>query len=377
MRVLHVTQPNEQGVSRVVAALVDDQIRRGLDVAVACPVAGLLPGDVGPLAGEVVAAGARHVLWPARRSPGVNMVGEIARLARILRAERPELVHLHASKAGLGGRLVLRGRLPTVFQPHSWSFESEAGLVRAATVRWERAAARWTDAVVCVSDAERRRGEGAGIRAPFHVVPNGVDVEHFSAAGEQARNDARQRLGLAEGRLVVCIGRLSRQKGQDVLVDAWRRIAREVPDARLVLVGSGPEESALRAKAAADVMFAGEQADVRDWLAAADVVAVPSRWEGMSLSLLEAMARARSTVATDVGGAREALGDDAGALVRVEDEDALATALARRLLDPAVRAVEGKAARERVERLHDARAASARVAALYEQVLTARAAAAQ
>ena len=76
---------------------------------------------------------------------------------------------------------------------------------------------------------------------------------------------------------------------------------------------------------------------MRDWLAAADVVVVPSRWEGMSLGLLEALARGRSVVATDVAGSAEAIGDDAGAVVPIGDRPALAAAIAARLQNSARR----------------------------------------
>ena len=116
-----------------------------------------------------------------------------------------------------------------------------------------------------------------------------------------------------------------------------------------MLVGDGPDEESLRSNAGPRVHLVGKRADVADWLAAADVVAFPSRWEGMSLGMLEAMAIGRSVVATDVGGAEEALGGEAGAVVPPGDAAALASAIVERLRDPARTAAEGRAARERAE----------------------------
>ena len=372
LKILHVSQPNEGGVARYVADLLPEQIARGWSVAVACPVAGLLPGDVGPLAEEAQAAGARHLLWPARRPPGPETVAETRRLKSIVAAEAPDVVHLHASKAGLVGRLLLRGRVPTAFQPHAWSFEAARGALHSASVVWERFAARWTDLVVCVSEGERERAEAAGVRAQWAVVPNGVDLERFPPASEGDRAAARERLGLGAGPIVLCVGRLSRQKGQDVLLEAWPEIARRVDGARLALVGSGPEERALRGAAPPGVLFAGERSDVGDWYAAADVVTFPSRWEGMALTLLEAMARERSVVATDVAGVREALGVEAGAVVAVERPESLAAAIVERLLEPERAAAEGRLARARVERSHDLRKTVRAVADLYGSMLAAR-----
>ena len=141
--------------------------------------------------------------------------------------------------------------------------------------------------------------------------------------------------------------------------------------ARLVL-GGGPEEDHLRRLAGPGIDFTGARDDIGDWYAAADVVVAPSRWEGMSLVVLEAMARARSIVATEVPGAREALGAEAGEIVPVEDARALAEALVERMLDTGLAAEEGKAGRRRVEQSHDLRATTGAVADLYEELLAGR-----
>jgi Glycosyl transferase 4-like domain len=111
-RVLHVSQPGDGGVARVVAQLAEDQLKRGLDVAVAGP-------SGRELEAAVTAAGARFSPWNARRSPGPRTFLETRSLAHLIASADPELVHLHSSKAGLAGRLALRGRRPTLFQPHS------------------------------------------------------------------------------------------------------------------------------------------------------------------------------------------------------------------------------------------------------------------
>jgi len=302
----------------------------------------------------------RHHRWPARRGPGPGSVVETARFARIVRASAPDLVHLHSSKAGLAGRLALRGRRATIFQPHAWSFLAVEGALRKAALTWERRAARWADTVVCVSEGERLAGVEAGIEAVWRVVPNGIDLAAFPEAD---REGARRRLRLGGAPLAVCVGRLSRQKGQDVLVEAWREVEARVPGAELVLVGSGPDEAALRSRA----RLVGE-ADVRDWLAAANVVVQPSRWEGLAYTVLEAMAGARAVVATDVAGMREALGADAQ-LVPSEDRAGLAAELAKRLLDPDAADAEGRALRRRAEELYDVRRATQAMAELYEEVV--------
>jgi glycosyltransferase involved in cell wall biosynthesis len=361
LRVLHVSQPTEAGVARVVHHLVTDQVGAGLDVIAACP-------PTGPLSVEVGAAGAQVLAWPATREPGPVSGPETLRLFQLVESVGADVVHLHSAKAGLAGRLAIRGRKPTVYQPHAWSFWAATGWQRAASLAWERYGARWTDQLVLVS--EREREEAARLRIPTEgvVVPNSVDVGWFAAQDDRARADARAGLGLDQVPTVVCVGRLCRQKGQDLLLRAWPRVTAAVPDARLVLVGDGPDRARLAADAPPGVRLAGRAGDPRPWYAAADVVVLPSRWEGQALVLLEAMASARSVVSTDVGGAREALPADGGAIVPVGDTAGLAAALAVRLRDPALATAEGTAGRARVCAGHDARRNAARIRAIYEDV---------
>lgn len=355
LRVLHVAQPTDAGVARCVADLAAAQVRAGLEVLVACP-------DGGRLAADLAAAGVPRAAWAATRSPGPGVPGETRRLAAVIRDAAPDVVHLHSAKAGLAGRLALRGRLPTVFQPHAWSFDAVTGPVRTATLAWERLGARWTTLLICVSEAERAAGEAAGIAVGQSVVvPNGVDLQAFPAAGTRERAAARRRLGLAAGPLAVCIGRLARQKGQDVLLAAWPGVRARVPAAALVLVGDGPDAAALRRAAGPGVLLAGARTDVTDWLAAADVVVVPSRWEGMALVPLEAMARARSVVVTDVAGAREQVPAGAGEVVPVADAPVLAHAVAARLGGAVDADAEGRTGRAHVAAHHDLAVSTARV----------------
>jgi glycosyltransferase involved in cell wall biosynthesis len=351
-------------VPRAAASLVADQVRRGFEVVVACPEG----SELGRL-GE--AAGARRLRWEAVRAPGPSVPRETRALARVVEASDPDLVHLHSAKAGLAGRAAVRGRHATIFQPHAWSFEV-AGPQRLPALAWERfAARRWTDLVLCVSAAERGRADRARVRGRFAIVPNGIDLERHPAAGEEERLQARTRLALPSHPLVLTLGRLSEQKGQDVLLRAWPAVLERVPDAELLLVGDGPARATLESQSVPRVRFVGARDDPADWVAAADVVALPSRWEGLSLVMLEAMASARSVVASDVAGARESL-EGAGAIVPVGQAEPLAAALAVRLHDPELARREGAQARRRVERDFDLADVTARVAKLYEGVLERR-----
>ena len=360
LAVLHVAHTGEGGVGKCVADFARDQAVRGWRVTVATEPASRL-------AREATDAGAVTLPWVASREPSARLPNEILALRRIVADTEPDVVHLHSSKGGLCGRLLIRGRLPTLFQPHGWSFEPTEGLLERLAVGWERFGARWADATVCVSQAEADRGRQRGIGGPYRVIPNGVDLTRFTQADTAGRSEARRRLGLTDQLLVVCVGRLSRAKGQDVLAASWPTVRERVPGAELVLVGDGEDMERLRREGHRGILITGHRDDVGDWLAAADVVAVPSRWEGMSLGMLEAMASGRSIVITDVPGAREAL-DGAGGIVPTEDPPALAEAIVERLRDPARREAEGLAAAQRARTDFDLRMTLQRIADLSLEV---------
>jgi len=355
--VLHVSQPTTEGVANVLLGYVRDQLARGWTVTVACPEGGVL----GPAAQQ---AGASVVRWEATRSPGPRVVGETRRLRRVVDGVDPDVVHLHSSKAGMAGRLAVRGRRATVFQPHAWSFDAVRGPLRVASLAWERWAQRWTTELVCVSLSERLAGERAGIHASATLALNGVDLQRFEMATGAERSRARDRLGLPDVPTAVCVGRLAEQKGQRDLLEAWPQVSDRVPQARLVLIGDGPDRDELEtsARLLGGVLLAGNRADVRDWLGAADVVVAPSHWEGMAVAPLEAMAAGRSVVATRVTGMVESIPRGAGALVDLGDLGALADALAVRLADGALAAAEGRQGRMHVEAHHDADASAEHVA---------------
>ncbi|MFJ3962801.1 glycosyltransferase [Streptomyces sp. NPDC090036] len=370
--VLHLVQPVDGGVARVVTDLVRAQTAEGLRAVVGCPAGGTL-GDTAR------AAGAEVLTWRAGRAPGPALPAEIIGARKVIRQVRPDLLHTHSAKAGLAGRLAARGTVPTVFQPHAWSFDAVGGATAALALRWERYGARWADRVLCVSDAERRAGETGGITARWSVIRNGVDLDHFSPGGPDPDRDrarARAELPLLAGLpggtpLAVCVGRICPQKGQDILLRAWPELRAAVPGARLALVGDGPDAERLRRAAPPGVLFAGAAADIRPWLRAADLVVLPSRWEGMALAPLEAMACGRPVLVSDVSGARESLPPGQGRLCLVPPEDptALAESLRRLLAEPRLLAELGEQARQHARTDFDVQRTTDAVTGLYHELL--------
>ncbi len=339
LRVLMVSQPTTAGVAQCVLDWSIGLARGGWEVSVACP-------EDGWLREKLRTAGIPVHLWESQRSPTAGIRAESKALSAIIRQTQPAVIFAHSSKAGLVARLVDRNRVPLVFAPHSWSFEAVQGPTAAAALRWERFAARWTRRFICVSDAERDLGLRSKIRGRYVVARNGIDVTKLRPVADRAGLRKALDIGAAEVAL-VCLGRLSEQKGQDVLLSAWPQI--EAPDRTLTFVGDGPDEQQLRACVDDPrVRFVGhtDREVALQWLAAADLVILPSRWEGMALVPLESLALGTPVVASDVNGAREAITEDVGALCPADDPAALAATVNDWLDTP--RAAARTAARARV-----------------------------
>ncbi|OGL00948.1 MAG: hypothetical protein A3I14_01880 [Candidatus Rokubacteria bacterium RIFCSPLOWO2_02_FULL_73_56] len=344
------------GLAESEAAVVDDARRRGCRVV-----------DVPALGREV---------RPLRD------LAALRQLTALMRRERPRIVHTHTSKAGFLGRLAARlARVPAVIhQPHGHVFYGYWGAPRTALyVALERRAARWTDRIVTLTERGTAEHLARGIGRPgqYATVPSGVPTAALRAAAPP-RAAARARLGLAPDAYVVAgLGRLVPVKGFDLLVEALPRLAAEVPSARVLLVGDGPERAALEARAralgvAARLHVTGATPEVAAHLAAADVLAAPSRNEGMGRALVEAMALGLPVVATAVGGIPAVVEDGGcGRLVPPGDADALAAALAGLGRDARLRETLGRAAVVRAEAF-SSEVALARMRAVYDALARAK-----
>ena len=357
--VLHITQPGSEGVANCVVASTSELAARGYTVEVVGP-AGT------PLEDGVRLAGLGFHPWHSSRRPTDGLQSDVANLRVIIERVQPAVVHLHSSKAGAAGRLALKARIPTVFQPHAWSFDAVTWPLAPAARQWERFATRWTDGLVTVSERERLDADrhGIGGRRTVTVIPNSVDTDRFRPP---LPGEGRSRV--ESGPVVACIGRLCRQKGQDILLRAWPLVRMHVPSAKLLLVGEGPYRSRLDGRGDVSIELVGARDDTDHLLRQVDLVVMPSRWEGMSLAMLEAMATGLSVVATDVGGVAETVGRGAGAVVPVGDHRRLAEAMVQRLRSGRLRRHEGSVGRRLVLTRHSLPATTRQLEDVYWTVM--------
>jgi glycosyltransferase involved in cell wall biosynthesis len=278
----------------------------------------------------------------------------LVRLSRFLTDSPYTIVHTHTSKPGVVGRLAARhNRVPAIVHTvHLFGFHEESGpLARAAYSGIERRAARWCDRIITVSEYHREWALRLGIGTPEKLIaiPNGVPDRR--AVPKRGRDVIRDGLDVGDDDFVILsTGRLAEQKGLEYLIRAVPLLLPAVPTAMVLLAGDGPLVGPLSRLIddlglASHVRLLGFRADVGDLLAAADVVALPSLWEGLSVSLLEAMAADRPVVTTTIGSNREVTRDGTVAcLVPPKDPGALASAIGSLARDPDRRAALGRAA---------------------------------
>ena len=303
----------------------------------------------------------------------LGLVGarRVPALVRLLRRERPAVFHAHMSspvacKWGLAAAVL--ARVPAVLgtvQVGAYEPPDHSAYLQL------RALARGVDRYLAVSReiaAELTGGLGWPAER-VEVVYNAVDAARAAVA---APPGLREQLGGSTTRpLVLTPARLNPQKGHRVLLEA----AAEVPDALFLLAGDGPERAPLEAEAerlgvADRVRFLGRREDVPQLLAACDVFALPSLYEGSSLAVLEAMAAGIPIVSSAIGGTEELIDDGhSGLLVAPGDAKALAAALRRVLDDPELRQSLAARARERVDAGLTREQMATRVTSIYRELL--------
>ncbi|MDQ6688334.1 MAG: glycosyltransferase family 4 protein [Actinomycetota bacterium] len=293
------------------------------------------------------------------------LAGARALIALRTKLRSADLVHAHGLRAGLLAGLAAPRGVPYVVTWHNAVLG--AGPTRTAYAALERMVARRADVSLCVSpDLEARVRELGG----RDVRPGPVAAEPLPAP-RRSRADVRAELGAGDRPLVLSFGRLHPQKGFLTLVAAAARLRVRRPPPLVVIAGEGPQRAALATairRAGVPLRLLGWRTDRSELLAAADVVVLPSRWEGSPLAVQEALLAGRPLVATSVGGV-PGLVRGAAALVPPNDPVALAGAISRVLDDP-VHAGELAAHAAAVGADLPSPAATAeRVAAVYQELL--------
>ena len=353
IRVLHVMATTTGGVGQVVLNLCTPPAHGAFESAAAFGRGFFLDAafDEGGIE--------TYRLGTTRRRDPLSIVRGYLALNRILAQHPFDIVHGHTAVGGLLARVVgkRRGKI-VVFTVHNWALNGVRSRWATACVRrLERGLAMRTDAHVAVSAAKIAEGVANGVLASpaaAVLIRNGIDVQAFAA--QSTGKAFLDELGLdRQGPVIGTVTRLEHQKGIDLLLRATALLVPTFPGLSVLIAGDGPLRGKLvklsrRLGLAQCVRFLGWRRDPARVMGALDVFCLSSRWEGLPVCVLEAMAVGVPVVATDAGGTAEAVLDgETGLIVPCDDAAGLAEKTAALLGAPARRAEMGRAGRRRVE----------------------------
>ena len=327
----------------------------------------VVTGIAGPLTEQLAERGVRSLICPGmlREISPHKDLGAIRAFRDILRAEKPDLVSTHSSKAGIVGRIGARwAGVKVIFTAHGWAFtggvpQPKRSIYKAIERIHEPLASR----IVCVSAHDRTIGIAAGMSADRLVtIHNGMpEVEPELRAKPAHPGPVR----------AVMTARFDRQKDHETLFRAMTNL----PDLQLDLIGNGPDLAATEALARElnihdRVSFLGQRADVSSILANAHIFVLSSRWEGFPRSTLEAMRAGLPVVVSNVGGAAEAVTNgETGFVVHPGDREELGERLRDLVRSPDLRGQMGAAGRLRFDREFTFDIMYGKTRALYGDVL--------
>lgn len=349
----------------------------GMELGVLKLLSGMAGSSVEPSVCSLTPFEARHAVWPSdgrvrgiRRRRG-NDPGVVLKLVGLFRKERPDVVHTHAWGTLCEGVAAAKlAGVPHIVHGEHGTMETRPRNVWIQARLWRR-----VDRLLSVSDSlAARMSDVTGVpREAITVIRNGVDLQRFD---EIDRAAARASLGIAADRFVAgTVGRLVAVKDHEGLIDAARRVRGERPDLVVLVAGDGELRAPLEARVqaaglAGTVRFLGERADVNRVMAAMDVFILNSRSEGMSNTVLEAMASGLPVIATRVGGNPELVVDgETGILVPATSPDQTAAAILRLGADPATRRAMGDAGRLRAHSEFSLRGMLQRYAEMYASLV--------
>jgi len=391
-RVLRIiSRLNVGGPARHVVILNSGLEKRGFDTLLVYGTVGADEGSFDHLASECGIA-SRRVSSLGRRLHLLDDMRAFGGVWSAIREFQPDIVHTHTAKAGALGRAAawirntLRRSNPRIVVVHTFHGHVLEGYFSGIGDRFarsaERALSRATDCTIAISEGQRQalvERFRVADAARTVVVPLGLQLDDLLSLTPEQRARARAAESYGDEFVVGYVGRLVPVKQVEVLIDAMAIVRKELPRARLVIAGDGPERSALAERAATAIAagltsFLGWREDLTAVYAPLDVLALTSRNEGTPVALIEAMAAGIPVAATAVGGVPDVVAHGRTGLLTGKTAADVASALLSIARDRAAAAVRAVNARESVRSTYSDTALVDRIARLYEHLLRNRSA---
>ena len=303
----------------------------------------------------------------------INPPGSVRKVRQVLRENDIQLLHLHGPLFSFGGALYRKSSVPVVVTTHyvlDFKGNRFAAALSTGVIRWmTRRMARYAQRVICVNKDYAKVYASWGIDPKKIVyIPNGIDTETFSPGP----SDIKQSLDCQQ--LIVYWGRLGYQKNVSTLIQAFKNVT--IPGVKLAVIGKGPDLPKLQALAGTDgrIVFPGylTENELLRYARGADLAVLPSRGESWGLVIGEAMGCGLPVISSDVGMARELLGDDRGVVLNGEAVDELTQKIEYLLRHPAESQAMGARARAFVVDRYSWTQVATQVRMLYEACVSER-----
>lgn len=317
--------------------------------------------------------------YPLQSFYNPNAVTQLCRFVQHLRASRIDLLHTHDFYTNIFG--MTAGLLAGV-KVRIASRRETNGMRSAGQQRAQRLAYSLAHQIIANSESVRRTLIEEGIKEErITVVHNGLSLERVTLPGNVAREEVLRGLGVSDAskRFVTIVANMRHEvKDYPMFLRAAQRVSNTMPDVAFLLAGEGELQESLKQLAAqleiaGSTLFLGRSENIGELLSVSDVCVLSSTAEGFSNSILEYMAASRPVVATDVGGAREAIVEnETGYIVPPGDDELMAERIISLLHDPAKARLMGEQGRRVVEEKFSSQALLQNTEALYERLLTAK-----
>ncbi|PAU81444.1 glycosyl transferase [Halovibrio salipaludis] len=370
MKVLHLIDSGGlYGAEKMLLALVSEQIKQGLEPMILS--AGEPAIEEKPLEAEARRLGLPITPW--RMKPGLNLP-EARKIITWAREQGYDLMHSHGYKFNiLAGIWPRRMRLPLVATLH--------GYVRAPrfTKMWlyelmDRLVLRRMQGVILVNEPMRVELESVLQGSKAHVIPNGVDIADIERRAEEEPASDMGHFLSTHSPVILGVGRLSREKAFERLIEAFAAIRDHYPQAGLLVVGEGKQRGELESLVQqysldTDVLMPGFQENVPALMARADALVIPSRTEGLPITLLEAMTLKLPVIASAVGAMPEVLENgENGWIVQEPFPESIRDSLHECLKNQEPRSYKVQKAYQKVHRIYSSRAMATAYSDIYQQV---------
>jgi glycosyltransferase involved in cell wall biosynthesis len=382
MKILHVCAIGITA-QKLLRSQIDHLLSRGVDVEIACSP----DSDTVMLQQDGYSV---HPILIERKIDVISNLRSIVQLTQLMQRNHYDLVHVHTPIAAVLGRIAakLAGVNCIVYTAHGFPFHDQLSpLQYRIYFMIEQVCARFTDLILTQNREDWMTAKNQGLCPPARVqyLGNGVDIERFnrSRLNPLDQKALRASLGIPETAelLVGIVGRLTRQKGSQYLIEAIAKLRPKFPNLHVLVIGSQlttdrePLQDELvrqiqHLNVVDHVTFTGFRDDIPELLGLIDIFTLPTFFgEGLPRSILEAMAMRLPVVTTDIRGCREAvIHGKTGLVIPPKDSDKLADALEMLLADSDVRQAYGKASRQRVESDYDERLVFQRLTDAYEKL---------